>query len=65
MQAYFLDNDDNGHWYLIPAERREEWVRWSNTGWDWEDDFADEANNWLINGGPSSITFFLQKELEQ
>ena len=27
-EPYFIDNDDNGHWYVLPAARREEWDSW-------------------------------------
>jgi hypothetical protein len=35
---YFLDQDDDTHWYVVPEERRREWEEWlARTGehaWD-------------------------------
>ena len=25
---YFFDTDDEGHWYIIPLDKREEWNAW-------------------------------------
>lgn len=56
MTRYFLSQDDSCHWYLIPADRREEWDTWRNLASDdersWEvPDFARFIDN------PSFVTF--------
>lgn len=28
MKEYFFDTDEDGHWYIIPLERFEEWNEW-------------------------------------
>ena len=28
-ERYFLDSDDDGHWYLIPCDRVNEWDNWN------------------------------------
>ena len=39
MKQYFLDRDNSAHWYLVEADRRDEWNRWRDldednpTGW--------------------------------
>lgn len=48
-------SDDDGHWYVIPANRREEFDAWvyggSNNGVP-QPDWA-----WSINGHLSNVTF--------
>ena len=47
-KTFFFDQDESGHWYMIPADRREEWSKaremnidtdegydqWCKAGWD-------------------------------
>lgn len=54
---YFLDSDDDGHWYIIQAHHRPEWVLWRNLDPDnpeaWKTPpFADR-----LNGHPDQIEF--------
>jgi hypothetical protein len=56
-RRYFLDSDDDGHWYVIPVERHEEWKAWCDIDRDdeasWEvPDFAHK-----LDGSPSLLTF--------
>ena len=30
-KEYFLDNDDSGHWYIVPLEKLSEWNEWVET----------------------------------
>lgn len=64
MTKYFLDNDDDGHWYLIPVSRSEDWQRWVDNDYNWEDDFCSEASNWMIGGHPNKIEFYLADDNE-
>ena len=57
-KKYFLDQDEDCHWYIIPNENRAEWDIWTNL-----DPHKKEA--WIvpifaeaIDGFPSSIAFF-------
>lgn len=54
--------DDDGHWYLIDANKEqafEQWVAYMNeSGPETEEDF--EAD--MISGSPSQITFLDPKE---
>jgi len=43
---YFLDADDNGHWYLVPAEMRSMW----NDGWEDERDFGERFDPESLDG---------------
>lgn len=57
-ERYFLSQDNDCHWYIIPNKNREEWREWVDNvdeddpkSWD-APDFAK-----TISGGASSITF--------
>lgn len=56
---YFLDSDNDGHWYLVQAHKRNEWEDWLDldeddiTAWD-APDFADR-----LPGPPNNIVFEL------
>lgn len=42
---YFLSQDNDAHWYLIPDERREEWYQFVNCdGYDDVPEFAQRLN---------------------
>lgn len=51
---YLLNNDDDGHWYLIPADRSEEFDGWVYG----EDEYAPQPD-WAYSLGshPNSVTF--------
>lgn len=54
---YRLVQDNDCHWYLIPADKGEEWDEWCDIpddderSWD-APDFAQG-----LNGSPSAVTF--------
>lgn len=52
LERYFLDSDDDFHWYLVPVSRRKEWERWL----DRQD---KEAPNFAkrLSAAVSTITF--------
>lgn len=27
-RRYFLDQDDDGHWYVVPTDKRVQWEQW-------------------------------------
>jgi len=54
---YFLDTDQNSHWYIIPTQHRAEWN-------DWVDLDQDIPENWnvpewarAIGGHPNQVEF--------
>lgn len=49
---YTLVQDNDCHWYLIPADKQEEFYAWLETE-SWEE--PDWANH--FGGGPLSVTF--------
>jgi hypothetical protein len=54
---FFLDQDSDCHWYLVPADKRQEWDAWTEL--DSDDEAAWSAPKWAIPLGthPSTITF--------
>lgn len=57
MIRYFMDSDDDGHWYLIPVEYQAAWDRW--TGLDQDSPEAWDPPAWAVplDGHPNGITF--------
>lgn len=52
MRQFFLDNDDDGHWYVVAAHCRREWYAWRNSAGEITPDFA-----YSIGCEPSRILF--------
>lgn len=61
---YFLASDNDGHWYLVEAEKRVEWDAWCALASD--DERAWEAPEFAarIVGSPENVTFEAPKDLE-
>lgn len=32
---YFLDQDGDGHWYLVPVDRKADWEMWPRSACGW------------------------------
>jgi hypothetical protein len=54
---YFLDRDNDAHWYLVEADKRAEWNAWLALS-------DEDENSWRVpsfakplGGNPSSVTF--------
>ena len=62
---YFLSQDDDSHWYLIPVELRAEFAAAREKGGDddWEK-FIDKFDQYRLSGGPGSYTFEKPEEIE-
>lgn len=56
-ERWILISDDDGHWYLIPASRHEEFDKLLYTGDEECEDFNDVFGEMYINGSPSLVTF--------
>lgn len=50
---YFLDQDEDCHWYLIPADKRAEWEAFR--------DDPEYLPEWAepLGGGPNRVEFYL------
>lgn len=53
-QEFTLVPDDNGHWYVIPANKEHEMDTWLDEGWLYQD-----APSWAtrLSGSPSRVRF--------
>lgn len=56
-ERFFLDSDDDGHWYVVPKSKEDEWYKW--LGIDRSLVVVEEAPEWVIEvgGAPSLVTF--------
>jgi hypothetical protein len=57
MKRYFLNTDNDSHWYLIPTEKREEWENWCELP-------EGDENSWnvpewaeALGGAPNQVEF--------
>jgi hypothetical protein len=53
-QRYFLGQDDDGHWYVVPVDKRGEWEKWlARLG------YTEAAPEWVesVGGSPCLVTF--------
>lgn len=54
---YFLSQDNDSHWYVVPVSRRTDWEKWleldpdNESAWN-TPDFAEE-----VGGSPSLVEF--------
>ncbi len=57
QMRYFLSQDNDCHWYVIPADKRDEWNAWCEI--DPDDDLAWDPPSFAkpINGSPTLVTF--------
>lgn len=68
---FMLTSDDDGHWYIIPADERrafDKWVR--DTGRYWEDpdamEYPGDQPEWArAVGGSVSLVTFENPEISQ
>ena len=54
---YFLDSDDDGHWYLVPCDRRAEWFEWHEIPSDDEPSWDVPEFAYRLNGSPNEVAF--------
>lgn len=48
-KEYFLDRDNEGHWYIIPSDKEKEWNKWFSS-----EDYNDGIiPNYVIEVGGS------------
>lgn len=49
-----LTNDDDGHWYVIPADRKDDFEHWV---YETSVDTLQPSWIWNVNGHPNNVTF--------
>lgn len=56
-EGFFLSMDNDGHWFIIPVERRDEWNDWIDL--DQSDEASWDVPEWAddLNGSPSNVIF--------
>ena len=54
---FFLDRDDDGHWYVIPVNNKRDWDLWLAQLDEDEADFDVPDFALSVGGHPSLITF--------
>ena len=57
MVRYFLSQDNDCHWFIIPADKRDEWNAWCEIESDDEQAWEPPDFAYPINGHPSGVTF--------
>jgi len=56
MNAFFLDSDDDGHWYIVQLAHKADWSAWCALS-------RDDENSWIVPDyaqaidSPNSIIF--------
>lgn len=56
-KRYFMDRDNDGHWYLVDAEYRAEWEAWLDLGRGIADSWVPSLFAIELAGGPPNVTF--------
>lgn len=56
-KRYFLDQDNDGHWFLVDADFRAEWESWCGIGPDDENGWTPPEHATQLLGGPNTVTF--------
>lgn len=56
-ERFYLTQDNDCHWYVVPELKRQEWEAWLEI--DDDDEAAWEAPEWALRtyGSPSVVTF--------
>lgn len=58
---YFLDQDQDSHWFAIPVSRRPDWDRWKALDQDDPKGWADPVYATALPGHPNRMTFCIPK----
>ena len=54
---YFLSQDNDCHWYLVPVRLTPTWVEWLALDSDDERAWTEPAGVLAVNGAPTRVTF--------
>jgi hypothetical protein len=57
MKRFFLDQDQDSHWYLIPVARREAWDAWCELSTDDEASWTAPKFAQELGCHPNTVTF--------
>lgn len=56
-KRWFLDQDNDSHWYLVEFSKRAEWEEWMNLDSEDEESWDVPAFASRLPGSPSQLTF--------
>ena len=56
-KRYFLDQDNSSHWYMVEADRRDDWVVWVELDDEDKDGWDTPEYAFRVDGGPNEWTF--------
>ncbi|MDB4491640.1 hypothetical protein N9260_01320 [bacterium] len=56
-RRFFLASDGDGHWFIVPSDKADEWEEWSNLSDD--DERKRDAPSFAqpLGGCPAKVTF--------
>ena len=56
-EQFFLDCDNDGHWYVVPVKLRAEWEKWNNTPYNESEPEEPPHGVQSVGGSPALVTF--------
>lgn len=56
-KRYFLDSDEDGHWYLVEASSRKKWEEWLRLDPEDELSWTHPSFAKAVGGSPNRIEF--------
>ena len=56
-ERYYLDADNDSHWYIVPVRLRAAWDAWLNLDREDENSWEPPAGAIAIGGSPTCVTF--------
>jgi hypothetical protein len=62
MKRFFIDQDHDCHWYIVPEEKKIEWEEWRNLPEDNESSWETPDFAKCING-PTNIVMFTNPQI--
>lgn len=58
LDGYFLAQDNDCHWYIVPRTKEGEWNVWQNLDSEDEKSWTVPLFARKVGGSPSLVTFF-------
>lgn len=57
LKRFYLDTDNDSHWFIIPLTRKAEWEKWLELDQDTEAAWLAPKFAIEVGGSPNSVTF--------
>ena len=55
--TFYFDVDDDGHWYMLPSNLREDFDAWMDIPFDYEEFDSYKFKQYRLDGGITDIDF--------